>query len=137
MEKKYIYRYIKKKRTLPECLVSTPTHRLVVFLNVIPKHLLLFIFCVSATEFIQHNMDKLSRIYPAGTRTDSSNYSPVTMWNAGCQIGDISLRFMSLPSLKQKRNVHSLSMIPAVCLVSDVCYGATVTERSEGYRCAC
>lgn len=32
-------------------------------------------------------MDKLSRIYPAGSRTDSSNYSPVPMWNVGCQIG--------------------------------------------------
>ncbi|XP_017309089.1 1-phosphatidylinositol 4,5-bisphosphate phosphodiesterase delta-1a isoform X1 [Ictalurus punctatus] len=47
----------------------------------------------SATEFIQHNMDKLSRIYPAGTRTDSSNYSPVTMWNAGCQI--VALNFQT------------------------------------------
>ncbi|XP_027030599.2 1-phosphatidylinositol 4,5-bisphosphate phosphodiesterase delta-1a isoform X1 [Tachysurus fulvidraco] len=47
----------------------------------------------SATEFIHHNMDKLSRIYPAGTRTDSSNYNPVTMWNAGCQI--VALNFQT------------------------------------------
>lgn len=40
-----------------------------------------------AAAFIHHNMDKLSRIYPAGSRTDSSNYNPVPMWNAGCQIG--------------------------------------------------
>lgn len=32
-------------------------------------------------------MSHLSRIYPAGWRTDSSNYSPVEMWNGGCQIG--------------------------------------------------
>ncbi|MCJ8745781.1 hypothetical protein PDJAM_G00134480 [Pangasius djambal] len=47
----------------------------------------------SATEFIHHNMDKLSRIYPAGTRTDSSNYNPVMMWNAGCQI--VALNFQT------------------------------------------
>ncbi|CDQ94369.1 unnamed protein product [Oncorhynchus mykiss] len=38
-------------------------------------------------SYIHHNVDKLSRIYPAGTRTDSSNYNPVPLWNAGCQIG--------------------------------------------------
>lgn len=32
-------------------------------------------------------MNKLNRVYPAGSRTDSSNYNPVPLWNAGCQIG--------------------------------------------------
>ena len=39
---------------------------------------------------MHHNMDKLSRIYPAGSRTDSSNYNPVPMWNVGCQIGTVA-----------------------------------------------
>ncbi|XP_077592039.1 1-phosphatidylinositol 4,5-bisphosphate phosphodiesterase delta-1a isoform X1 [Stigmatopora nigra] len=47
----------------------------------------------SATSFIHHNMDKLSRIYPGGSRTDSSNYNPVPMWNAGCQI--VALNFQT------------------------------------------
>ncbi|XP_061613480.1 1-phosphatidylinositol 4,5-bisphosphate phosphodiesterase delta-1a isoform X2 [Phyllopteryx taeniolatus] len=47
----------------------------------------------SATAFIHHNIDKLSRIYPAGSRTDSSNYNPVPMWNAGCQI--VALNFQT------------------------------------------
>ncbi|XP_061876650.1 1-phosphatidylinositol 4,5-bisphosphate phosphodiesterase delta-1a isoform X2 [Entelurus aequoreus] len=47
----------------------------------------------SASAFIHHNMDKLSRIYPAGSRTDSSNYNPVSMWNAGCQI--VALNFQT------------------------------------------
>ncbi|TNN88279.1 1-phosphatidylinositol 4,5-bisphosphate phosphodiesterase delta-1 [Liparis tanakae] len=47
----------------------------------------------SATAFIHHNMEKLSRIYPAGSRTDSSNYNPVPMWNAGCQI--VALNFQT------------------------------------------
>lgn len=40
-----------------------------------------------ANAYIHHNVDKLSRVYPAGSRTDSSNYNPVPLWNAGCQIG--------------------------------------------------
>lgn len=47
----------------------------------------------SANSYIHHNMDKLSRIYPAGTRTDSSNYNPVPLWNAGCQI--VALNFQT------------------------------------------
>ncbi|XP_005797944.1 1-phosphatidylinositol 4,5-bisphosphate phosphodiesterase delta-1 isoform X1 [Xiphophorus maculatus] len=47
----------------------------------------------SATAFIHHNMDKLTRIYPAGSRTDSSNYNPVPLWNVGCQI--VALNFQT------------------------------------------
>lgn len=47
----------------------------------------------SATAYIRHNIDKLSRIYPAGSRTDSSNYNPVPMWTAGCQI--VALNFQT------------------------------------------
>ncbi|CAJ1082103.1 -phosphatidylinositol 4%2C5-bisphosphate phosphodiesterase delta-1a isoform X1 [Xyrichtys novacula] len=47
----------------------------------------------SGTAYIHHNMDKLSRIYPAGSRTDSSNYNPVPMWNVGCQI--VALNFQT------------------------------------------
>uniref|UniRef100_A0A667ZEX8 Phosphoinositide phospholipase C n=1 Tax=Myripristis murdjan TaxID=586833 RepID=A0A667ZEX8_9TELE len=47
----------------------------------------------SANGYIHHNMDKLSRIYPAGLRTDSSNYNPVPLWNAGCQI--VALNFQT------------------------------------------
>ncbi|KAK0139468.1 1-phosphatidylinositol 4,5-bisphosphate phosphodiesterase delta-1 [Merluccius polli] len=47
----------------------------------------------AGTAFIHHNMDKLTRIYPAGSRTDSSNYNPVPMWNTGCQI--VALNFQT------------------------------------------
>ncbi|XP_056868721.1 1-phosphatidylinositol 4,5-bisphosphate phosphodiesterase delta-1a isoform X1 [Takifugu flavidus] len=55
----------------------------------------------SATAYIHHNMDKLSRIYPAGSRTDSSNYNPVPMWNVGCQI--VALNFQT-PSKEMQIN---------------------------------
>lgn len=47
----------------------------------------------SANAYIRHNVDKLSRIYPSGFRTDSSNYNPVPLWNAGCQI--VALNFQT------------------------------------------
>ncbi|XP_019720327.1 1-phosphatidylinositol 4,5-bisphosphate phosphodiesterase delta-1-like isoform X2 [Hippocampus comes] len=47
----------------------------------------------SANAFINHNVDKFSRVYPAGSRTDSSNYNPVPLWNAGCQI--VALNFQT------------------------------------------
>ena len=37
-------------------------------------------------HYIQHNAYQLSRVYPAGIRYDSSNYDPIPMWNAGCQV---------------------------------------------------
>lgn len=39
------------------------------------------------SEFIEYNKKQLSRIYPAGSRVDSSNYNPFMAWRAGCQIG--------------------------------------------------
>ncbi|KAL0966564.1 hypothetical protein UPYG_G00296840, partial [Umbra pygmaea] len=47
----------------------------------------------SANSYIRHNVDRLSRVYPAGTRTDSSNFNPVPLWNAGCQI--VALNFQT------------------------------------------
>ncbi|XP_070570893.1 1-phosphatidylinositol 4,5-bisphosphate phosphodiesterase delta-1-like [Ptychodera flava] len=40
----------------------------------------------SAPDYIKHNQLQLSRTYPGGIRTNSSNYNPQTLWNAGCQI---------------------------------------------------
>jgi len=37
-------------------------------------------------QYIQHNAYQLSRVYPAGKRVDSSNYDPVPVWTAGCQV---------------------------------------------------
>ncbi|XP_032713110.1 1-phosphatidylinositol 4,5-bisphosphate phosphodiesterase delta-4 [Lontra canadensis] len=40
----------------------------------------------AGNEFVQHNAWQLSRVYPSGLRTDSSNYNPQELWNAGCQM---------------------------------------------------
>ena len=38
-------------------------------------------------DFVNHNKNFLSRIYPNGMRVDSSNYNPQDLWNCGCQLG--------------------------------------------------
>ncbi|KGL86404.1 1-phosphatidylinositol 4,5-bisphosphate phosphodiesterase delta-4, partial [Charadrius vociferus] len=47
----------------------------------------------AGNEFVRHNTWQLTRIYPSGMRTDSSNYSPQEMWNVGCQI--VALNFQT------------------------------------------
>uniref|UniRef100_A0A8C0FH45 Phosphoinositide phospholipase C n=1 Tax=Bubo bubo TaxID=30461 RepID=A0A8C0FH45_BUBBB len=47
----------------------------------------------AGNEFVRHNAWQLTRIYPSGLRTDSSNYSPQEMWNVGCQI--VALNFQT------------------------------------------
>lgn len=45
-------------------------------------------------EFVNYNKFQLSRVYPAGTRFDSSNFMPQVFWNAGCQL--VALNFQTL-----------------------------------------
>ncbi|NXL98873.1 PLCD4 phosphodiesterase, partial [Tyrannus savana] len=47
----------------------------------------------AGNEFVRHNAWQLTRIYPSGMRTDSSNYNPQEMWNVGCQI--VALNFQT------------------------------------------
>ncbi|XP_063052824.1 1-phosphatidylinositol 4,5-bisphosphate phosphodiesterase zeta-1-like [Engraulis encrasicolus] len=50
----------------------------------------------SGAEFVQHNTRLLSRVYPAGSRTRSSNFNPQEFWNAGIQL--VALNFQSFGS---------------------------------------
>uniref|UniRef100_A0A9J7XPC4 Phosphoinositide phospholipase C n=1 Tax=Cyprinus carpio carpio TaxID=630221 RepID=A0A9J7XPC4_CYPCA len=47
----------------------------------------------AGSDFVLHNTRQLTRVYPSGMRTDSSNYCPVDMWNMGCQI--VALNFQT------------------------------------------
>jgi phosphatidylinositol phospholipase C delta len=38
-------------------------------------------------QYQEFNLKHMSRIYPKGTRADSSNYKPNPYWSAGCQMG--------------------------------------------------
>ncbi|XP_045109781.1 1-phosphatidylinositol 4,5-bisphosphate phosphodiesterase classes I and II-like isoform X4 [Portunus trituberculatus] len=48
----------------------------------------------SPIEFVNYNKRQLSRVYPRGTRVDSSNFLPHQFWNAGCQL--VALNYQSL-----------------------------------------
>jgi phosphatidylinositol phospholipase C gamma-1 len=44
---------------------------------------------ISAHNFrniLKYNEKQLIRVYPKGTRLDSSNYDPIRMWNCGIQL---------------------------------------------------
>nr|XP_056708762.1 1-phosphatidylinositol 4,5-bisphosphate phosphodiesterase beta-3 [Euleptes europaea] len=51
----------------------------------------------SPMEFVEYNKKQLSRIYPKGTRVDSSNYMPQVFWNAGCQLVALNFQSLDLP----------------------------------------
>lgn len=44
-------------------------------------------------DFVTLNKKQFTRVYPKGTRVDSSNYIPQVYWNAGCQM--VALNFQS------------------------------------------
>ncbi|XP_024084522.1 1-phosphatidylinositol 4,5-bisphosphate phosphodiesterase isoform X3 [Cimex lectularius] len=50
-----------------------------------------------ALEFVNYNKRQMSRIYPKGTRADSSNYMPQVFWNAGCQMVSLNFQTADLP----------------------------------------
>uniref|UniRef100_A0A8C4YW24 Phosphoinositide phospholipase C n=1 Tax=Gadus morhua TaxID=8049 RepID=A0A8C4YW24_GADMO len=43
---------------------------------------------------LKYNKSQLSRIYPKGTRVDSSNFMPQLFWNAGCQL--VALNYQTI-----------------------------------------
>uniref|UniRef100_A0A672QF58 Phosphoinositide phospholipase C n=1 Tax=Sinocyclocheilus grahami TaxID=75366 RepID=A0A672QF58_SINGR len=45
----------------------------------------------------RYNKKQLSRIYPKGTRVDSSNYMPQLFWNVGCQMVALNFQTLDLP----------------------------------------
>uniref|UniRef100_A0A3B3QWH6 1-phosphatidylinositol 4,5-bisphosphate phosphodiesterase n=1 Tax=Paramormyrops kingsleyae TaxID=1676925 RepID=A0A3B3QWH6_9TELE len=51
----------------------------------------------SPIEFVEYNKKQLSRIYPKGTRVDSSNYMPQIFWNMGCQMVALNFQTLDLP----------------------------------------
>ncbi|XP_015706609.1 LOW QUALITY PROTEIN: 1-phosphatidylinositol 4,5-bisphosphate phosphodiesterase beta-3-like, partial [Coturnix japonica] len=51
----------------------------------------------SPTEFVEYNKRQLSRVYPKGTRVDSSNFQPQLFWNAGCQMAALNFQTLDVP----------------------------------------
>lgn len=55
----------------------------------------------------RYNKLQLSRIYPKGTRVDSSNYNPQLFWNAGCQL--VALNFQTIGEHRSWKHLHNKS----------------------------
>eukprot|EP00903_Cladosiphon_okamuranus_P007222 g7010.t1 len=51
----------------------------------------------SPEDWVLYNTRNMSRIYPAGSRVDSSNYDPVPSWNVGCQIVALNYQTSGTP----------------------------------------
>lgn len=49
-------------------------------------------------EFVNHNKRQITRVYPKGSRVDSSNYMPIIFWNCGSQMAAINLQTPDLPN---------------------------------------
>ena len=47
-------------------------------------------------KIIEYHKWKLSRTYPSGSRTDSSNYDPQPLWKAGFQIGEFMVEIVAI-----------------------------------------
>lgn len=48
-------------------------------------------------EFVNYNKTQLARVYPRGTRVDSTNFMPQVFWNAGCQLVALNFQTMGKP----------------------------------------
>ena len=46
-----------------------------------------------ARSFLKYNRKQFSRVYPKGSRFDSSNYDPIKLWNCGVQM--VSLNYQT------------------------------------------
>ncbi|KFZ49581.1 1-phosphatidylinositol 4,5-bisphosphate phosphodiesterase zeta-1, partial [Antrostomus carolinensis] len=50
-----------------------------------------------AKDFVSHTSRFITRIYPKGTRTSSSNYNPQEFWNVGCQMVALNFQTPGVP----------------------------------------
>ena len=47
---------------------------------------------------VRYNNRQLTRVYPTGSRVDSSNLDPRVHWNAGCQVVALNFQVGGLPT---------------------------------------
>lgn len=86
----------------------------------------------------RYTRNMLIRTYPAGTRTDSSNYNPVPMWCGGCQV--VALNFqtggeeMQLLHGRFLDNGNSGYVLKPKCFNFDEEYLAVVNRKESKTR---
>jgi hypothetical protein len=55
-----------------------------------------------ATNIISYHKDYFTRVYPSGTKIDSSNYNPVDAWVMGAHMVALNLQTPDVPVLLNK-----------------------------------
>ena len=81
-----------------------------------------FRLCASVRDkWIKHNLRQLSRVYPKGTRVDSSNLDPVKPWSAGCQLVALNFQTGQLPTLDCSQHKTSWCFYDGAIHVLHVC----------------
>jgi len=68
-------------------------------------------FSFSAKEFVSHTSRFITRIYPKGTRTTSSNYNPQEFWNVGCQMGMYICRDCCISGFAETIHIQEFSFL--------------------------
>ena len=81
----------------------------------------------TAGKLVIYNQQQLSRVYPKGSRIDSSNYLPMALWNMGCQM--VALNFQTPDRAMQINDArfminHKLGYVlkPAFMRIKDTKY---------------
>ncbi|KAM9364131.1 1-phosphatidylinositol 4,5-bisphosphate phosphodiesterase delta-4 isoform 2-T2 [Pholidichthys leucotaenia] len=93
----------------------------------------------AGTDFVQYNTQQLSRIYPSGLRTDSSNYNPQEMWSIGCQIVALNFQTAGLEmdlndGLFRQNGCCGYILKPEFMRDGNTQFSPEKTEERQGYR---
>ncbi|KAA0712069.1 1-phosphatidylinositol 4,5-bisphosphate phosphodiesterase delta-4 [Triplophysa tibetana] len=93
----------------------------------------------AGAEFVLHNARQLSRVYPSGLRTDSSNFNPQDMWNVGCQI--VALNFQTAgvemdlnDGLFSQNGRCGYVLKPAFMRNTDKSFDPEIPQNQDGYQ---
>lgn len=91
----------------------------------------------SPVKFVEYNKNQLSRIYPKGTRVDSSNYMPQLFWNVGCQMVALNFQTLDLPMQLNmgvfEYNGHSGYLLkPEFMRRTDKCFDPFTEDTVDG-----
>lgn len=80
------------------------------------------------TADLRYNKQQLSRIYPKGTRVDSSNYMPQLFWNVGCQL--VALNFQTLGEHCPTSSVPPAPSLADFCPMTLLISSARISDSS-------
>ncbi|KAJ0070554.1 hypothetical protein NL108_015871, partial [Boleophthalmus pectinirostris] len=93
----------------------------------------------SGPEMVRYNVKQLTRVYPSGLRTDSSNYNPQDMWGCGCQIVALNFQTAGLEmdlndGLFRQNGSCGFVLKPEFMRKSDSEFSPDRPESRPGYR---